>query len=659
MYEHAFSPIRIGGVTLPNRVFRPAHTANNTPGGRIGERFLAAHEEAARGGVGLTITGGAAIHPSSMLHPHGLAVWDDGAIEGLQAFATRMGAYPMRTFVQLWHGGHNAFTANGSPPWSASATPGVMVGVQAVAMSTAQIAEIVEAYRLAAMRVARAGLQGVEIHAGHGYLLRQFLASAINSRGDAYGGSLDNRARFLLEVLRAVRASVPAGFVVGVRMGPETRPGLVELDEMMRVVQMIEAENLVDYLNLTLGEYSAPDLMAAPMHEPSGYQLRFNGNVKSQTRLPVLVTGRFRTVEEVDQAVRLGQADLVGMVRAHLADPHIVRKTRENRADEIRPCIGCNQRCIGGLFTPPFEPFCAVNPRANLESTVPDVTAAASTPRSVMVVGGGVAGMEAARVAASRGHRVSLHEARPRLGGTVRFAAQHAPKMLSFGDIAHWQESELRRLGVSIHTDAYVDAEDIARAAPDALVLATGSHPRMNGGQRHRPGLRIEGLERPQVMSSEEVLSRPREALGGHAVVLDDVGHYEGIAVCEHLVNHGLQVTYVTRHASFAPLMDPCFRAEPAYARLHRTGRFALRTRATLSRIDAADVTLFDPAQDRAPEVLPASVVVLIGFNAPNDALRDALADFQGALHVIGDALSPRFIEAAIAEGYHAGLAIH
>ena len=657
MLDQAFSPIRIGGLIIPNRVFRPAHTANNTPGGRVGERFLAAHEEAARGGVGLTITGGAAIHWSSMLHPNGLAVWDDAAVEGLQQFAARMAPYPMKTVVQLWHGGHNAFTTNGSPPWSASATPGVMVGVQAIAMSSAQIAEIVESYRLAAMRVARAGLQGCEIHAGHGYLLRQFLASAINHRRDAYGGSLQNRARFLLDVLRSVRSAVPKDFVVGVRMGPETRPGLLELAEMMQVVGMIEAENLVDYLNLTLGEYSAPDMMAAPMHEPSGYQLEFNGDVKSRTRLPVLVTGRFRTMEEVDQAVRLGQADMVGMVRAHLADPHIVRKTRENRVDQIRPCIACNQRCIGGLFLPPGEPFCAVNPRANLESTVPEPTPAA-TPRRLMVIGGGVAGMEAARVAALRGHRVSLYEARPQLGGLVRFVAAHAPRMLSFGDIAYWQESELRRLGVEVLTDHYVDADDIRAAAPDALVIATGSRPRLDGGQRHRPGLRIEGLAQRSVLSAEDVLSLPREKLGDSAVVLDDVGHYEGIAAAEYLVNLGLQVNYVTRHSAFAPLMDHCFRAEPAYARMHRSGRFVVHTRATLAAVDSASATIFDPAADKDPLRVPASTLVLVGFNQPNDALRDELADYAGALHVIGDALSPRFIESAISGGYHAGLAI-
>src|SRR5438552_6965511 len=198
VYDHAFAPIQIGRLILPNRVFRPAHTANNSPSGRIGERFIAAHEEAARGGVGLTITGAAAIHWSSLLHPNGLVVWDDESVQGLAQFASRMSRYPMKTFVQLWHGGHNAFTADGSPPWSASATPGVLAGVQAIAMSQAQISEIVEAYRLGAMRVARAGLQGCEVHAGHGYLLRQFLASAINRRSDEYGGSVQARSRILL-----------------------------------------------------------------------------------------------------------------------------------------------------------------------------------------------------------------------------------------------------------------------------------------------------------------------------------------------------------------------------------------------------------------------------------------------------------------------------
>ena len=160
------------------------------------------------------------------------------------------------------------------------------------------------------------------------------------------------------------------------------------------------------------------------------------------------------------------------------------------------------------------------------------------------------------------------------------------------------------------------------------------------------------------MLSSEDVLTRPREMLGGSAVVLDDVGHYEGIAAAEYLINNGLQVSYVTRHPGFAPLMDYCFRSEPAYARMHRTGRFRVFTRATLLRVDADTATVFDPLQDKTSEVLPATTVVLVGFNQPNIELRDELGEFAGSIHVVGDALSPRFIEAAIAEGYRAGLAI-
>ncbi len=656
MYPHALSPIQLGRLTIPNRIFRPAHTANNTPGGRIGERFIAAHEEAARGGVGMTITGGGAIHPSSLLHPNGLAVWDDESISGLRTFAKRMAPYPMQVIVQLWHGGHNGFTADGSPPWSASSSPGVLVGVPAIAMSQAQIAEIIEAYRRAAMRVADAGLQGCEVHAGHGYLLRQFLASAINRREDEYGGDLNNRARFLLEVLRAIRSSVPKDFVVGVRMGPETRPGLLEYDEMMQVVQMIEKDDLVDYLNLTLGEYSDPEQMAAAMHEPSGYQLKFNGEAKSHTRLPVLVTGRFRSVAEADDAIGSGQADMVGMVRAHLADPHIVRKTVENKADEVRPCIACNQRCIGGLFLPPGEPFCAVNPRANLESTIAEPVPAADT-KNVMVIGGGVAGMEAARTAALRGHKVSLFEAKDQLGGLVHLAAEHAPKMQAFGDITRWQERELRRLNVQIHLNTWVDADAVRASKPDVVILATGATPTKSGAQRHRPGQFLAGLDQRASYSSDEALTLARDQLGSSAVVLDDVGHYEGIAVAESMIEQGLSVSYVTRLPAFAPLMDNCFRAEPAYARLHKTGRFKVFTRSTLASVDAHTADVFDPAQDHAPVTVAADTLILVGYNDPNVGIRDALAADGIALHLVGDALSPRFIEAAIASGFHAGMA--
>lgn len=657
MYEKALSPLKIGGLTVPNRIVRPAHTANNTPGGIIGERFLATHEEAARGGVGLTITGAAAIHPSSLLHPNGLAAWSDDCLLGLTQFAERMAPYPMRTIVQLWHGGHNAFTADGSPPWSASATPGPLIGVTAMAMSRAQIAEITEAYRLAAQRVVRAGLHGCEIHAGHGYLLRQFLARALNQREDAYGGDLDGRARFLMEVLRAVRGAVPKDFVVGIRMGPDTRPGLTEFDEMMQVVRRIEDEGLVDYLNLTLGEYSAPENMAAPMHEPAGYQLPTNAPAKANSALPLLVTGRFRTLDEAEDALQTGQADLVGMVRAHIADPHLVRKSVAGHPESVRPCIACNQLCIGGLFGPTGEPSCVVNPTANQEYRHAEDLKPVATPKSVLVIGGGVAGMEAARVAAERGHRVQLFEAADALGGTVKHAAR-APRQGPLGDIADWQARELDRLGVHVVLGTPADLHAVRAAAPDVVVIATGARPRKDAAQRGRPGQAVKGLERTRVFSTLELLQQPRESLGRSAVVLDDVGHYEGIAASEHLVNAGLTVHYVTRHAAFAPLMDATFRAQPAYARLNRSGRFHVHARAVLSAVDAEGATLYDAEIDAAPRRLPADLVVTIGYNQPNLALAAELEAEGIPVHRIGDALSPRFMEAAIHEGYRLGCSL-
>jgi pyruvate/2-oxoglutarate dehydrogenase complex dihydrolipoamide dehydrogenase (E3) component len=300
---------------------------------------------------------------------------------------------------------------------------------------------------------------------------------------------------------------------------------------------------------------------------------------------------------------------------------------------------------------------CAVNPAAGNEQQMAALLPAAA-PKRVRVVGGGVAGMEAARVAALRGHKVTLYEASPALGGKVKLVSQRAPKMEAFGDIAVWQEAELRRLGVNIRTGTRIGPAAIEASDADAVVIAVGAHPRLDGFQHHRPGHHVAGVDLPHVISSVELLSRAPERLGNSAVVFDDVGHYEAVAAAEYLVDAGVSVTFVTRLSAFAPMMDAAFRATPPYERMRLTGRFHVRLRAMIDRIDRDSVTLFDPTVDAAPELVPADTVVLVGYALSDTSLSVALADSAKQVITIGDALSPRYVEHAIGEGYAAGASI-
>jgi NADPH-dependent 2,4-dienoyl-CoA reductase/sulfur reductase-like enzyme len=348
---------------------------------------------------------------------------------------------------------------------------------------------------------------------------------------------------------------------------------------------------------------------------------------------------------------------MVGFVRAMIADPDLVKKTVEGHAERVRPCIACNQGCVGGIFQPLFPRMgCTVNPAVGFEAGMgEDKLLAAAKPKRVVVIGGGPAGMEAARVAAQRGHRVVLFEAQPKLGGALRLAAM-APTRAGILDIAVWQEEELYRLGVDIRLNSYADVDDVRREQPDQVVLATGSLPRMDGIQLSNPGEPIELTGGGRIISSHDLLLDSDQNLGRTAVVVDDLGHYEAVACAELLAVKGLHVTYVSRHSSFAPLVETALMSEPALARLQRHAfRLRLRTRAV--RVEPGAVWVRPTYVDDgvADQKLEADTVVFVSHNTPNNELYPGLVEAGLKVDVLGDAKSPRFVQTAIREGYFWG----
>lgn len=648
MYQHVLSPIDIAGVEVPNRVVRTAH-ATGIGGGRLTDDLIAYHEARARGEVGLSILEILAVHPSS---PGTLNAFDPTLLDGYKRLMERIRPHGMKVFQQVWHAGHNGSPLDGSPPWSASDVPSPMVGVVPRAMTHAQIREIIDAYVAAAALVRDGGLDGIEIHAAHGYLIQQFLSTNTNKREDDYGGSFENRVRFLLEVMRAVRAEVARdGFAVGVRLAADLTVGGITPEDNIEVVQALAAENLADFVNISLGSYHSFPKMIGGMHEAAGYELDTALPVAERSRVPVIVTGRFRTLEEADQVVRLGQADMVGMTRATIADPDLVRKTRSGQADRVRPCIACNQGCVGQLLGAERRVGCAVNAAAGFEATLgDDKLDAATTPKRVLVIGGGPAGMEAARVAALRGHRVTLMEAAPHLGGTLRLAGR-APRRGGFNDLIDYLQSELYHLGVDVRLSTYVEADDLDGEAFDHVILATGAEPRLDGVQMSHPGEPISGIELPHVHSANDVLGT-NDPKGTHALVIDDVGHYEGLATAEHLAAAGLDVTLVTRLPTLAPQMRSALMVDPALERLAQY-RFRYRVATRVLAVDGQQARL-QPINGGDIEAIPADLVVFVSLNRPRDELADALAQRKLPHQLIGDANTPRFLVRAIAEGHAA-----
>jgi 2,4-dienoyl-CoA reductase-like NADH-dependent reductase (Old Yellow Enzyme family) len=650
-----YEPLTINGVEIPNRIGRSAHGTGLSRGAPLSDALIDYHLARAKGGVGLTILEAAAPHPTSVIS---LNATDDRLVPGYRKLMAAVRPYGMRVFQQIFHGG-NLMPQSGDryqPPWGVSALPHPANGHVPHPMDKGQIEELVGCFAAAAGRCREGGLDGVEVHAGHGYLLAQFLSPLTNRRTDEYGGPLENRMRFLKEIMVASRKAVGDDYPLGIRCSASDVPGAVTEEDLVAIAQALKAEGLLDFISVSWSDYFRNHIVSA-MDKPAGYQLASSAKVTGPLAgTPRMVIGRIRTLEEAEGILREGIADLVHMNRAHIADPDIVRKTRAGHPEQVRPCIACDQGCWAGLAQG-YPMACTVNPATGFEATLSeDLIRPAPAPRKVLVVGGGPAGMEAARVAALAGHRVVLAEAGARLGGQVA-VARRAPALHTIGDIETWLEQEVFRLGVEVRLGSYFDADEVLAEQADHVVLATGALPPDDGLQALHPQAPIPGFDRPHVLSAVELLANPPKALGGSALVFDDVGHYEGLAAAEFLLSRGVEVAFATKFGAPAPNVDATYRVEPALERFARLGGFSLLTNAKLERIGERDCAVRSLYR-REPVTVAADHVVLVLTKRPcrelYDALRACGLELGRDLSLVGDALAPRDLQMAISTGHRA-----
>jgi len=646
-YPLTFAPLRIKNVQLRNRVIRTS-MGSGIPAGLVNDELIAFHVARARGGVSLTYVDPAKVHWSS---PAYLDNTRPEVVDGLGRLTAAVHGEGAKVFQQLMHGGPTNIPQDGSPPWGASAVPDPGLGMVCRPMTKWMIDEVVAGFVTAARHARQGGLDGIEVHGGHGYLFSSFLSPATNHRTDEYGGPFDNRVRFLCEVLAAIRAETGPDYPLGIRLSADAAEHQTSGPDIARIAATLEQRGLVDFVSLSLGSHYGRDLLMGGIHEPPGYQLEINGDIARGISLPTVVTGRFGTIDQVEGVLAAGGADLVGMVRATIADPDLVRKTAEGRAHLIRPCIACNQACAGGLNTR-GRVSCTVSPSAGREITTGDDSLRTSRPRRVLVIGGGPCGVEAARAGALAGHTVVLAEAGDELGGQLRLV-RSSPHRHEVTRLVGYFGHLLDDLGVDVRTGYTVTAERVRELAPDAVVVATGSTPRRDCLQTLRPWGPPDGFDPARALTSWEVMAGAET--GGTVAILDDVGHYETLDVAQLLVAKGRRVRLISRFSLIAGALEMRWDMIGApNAKLLYAGDFEFYPRRVVSSVRDGLVTFARPEAPGQDETVGYDDLVTISGNVPDASLYEELRAGPWELRLAGDAAGPRLLEAATFEGNQA-----
>ena len=659
-YPQLFSPIRLGPLALPHRVVMSGH------GMLLADQLVTdAHIEyaaaRARGGAALVGLQSEPVHKTG--HHYGerhIALYRDEVVPGLARLADAVHEAGSKVFQILWHAGHNVPYREGVPAWAPSAVPSPTLGEVPKPMTRAEIRELVAAYGAATRRCREAGFDAVEVQTASDYLLGSFLSPVTNRRSDEYGGSLENRVRIVIEVLEAVREAAGPEMAVAVRTGAAwlipTDASAYTTDDAIEVMGPLVERGLVDWISVTVGSHYTLDQLIPPMNLPRGNAVEAAALLKAALDVPIVVAGRIRTPEEAEPILAEGKADVIAMARTWIAEPDWLEKVRRGDEARVRPCVSCNQGCIGTVIRGAHG-TCVVNPVAGNEAALGPVLAAAR-PRRIAVVGGGPAGLEAARVAAERGHQVTLYEAREQLGGEWRLAgaAPHRGELL---EALAWWERELAALGVEVRLGVRVD--DPAALAADAVVVATGAVASQMAVWRFRPTLTggIAGAER--LPHGRDVLYG-EAAASGRVLVIDEEGGWPAVSLVETLAADPA-VTAITVTTAMPGLGSPelmySLELMPVTARLRGLG----------PRLDVRPETLVERVEGGVAHLLGGGTLgpfdtVVLSTGATSAELPESVATLRAAfsaehpptgappVYAIGDAVAPRGFWAATSDGH-------
>ena len=654
-YRYLWTPLRVGPIETRNRIVFSAHLTNYARDGKPTEQHAAYYAARAAGGAGLIITEEHSTHPTDWPYEKLIHGFHRDVIPGYRRITDAVHRHRTPIFAQINHNGGQASSMYSRlPVWAPSAVADPLFREVPKAVTSEEIDTIVAGYATVAEHCAEGGFDGIELQCSHSSIVRGFLSPATNERTDAYGGSLENRARIMIEIVAAVRRVIGNRLALGVRIcGDELIDHGTTIDDAVHVAQMVEATGEVDYVNTSIGVATASlFVIEASMHIPPGYAMYIPSAIRKAIDLPVVGVGRFKDPLQAERALAEGHCDLVGVVRGQIADAEFAAKGRAGATDEIRLCLSCNQECVGRMGLNRWL-GCIENPHTGREALLPASLMASAAParrksvlpKSVLIAGAGPAGLQAAIAAARNGHRVTVCEQSAQAGGQVRLAAS-VPNRAELGDMIRNQLTECRRLGVTIEYGIGVGSGLVAERRPDHVIVATGAEP-----------------QRPWwVPADATTVADIRDVLEGEVrpfgdvMVIDEIGFHHATSVAELLADRGCAVEIVTPGMVVGQDLGVTLDMENWWIRATAKG-IVQRTDLVPMGMDGRSITLLHHPTGEQTTSSPDWVVLAVP-QRPVDGLYHELVNEGVSVERVGDCIAPRRAHAAVVEGERAGSSV-